>query len=251
MPHDSLTQLAICLTAFVLSSPAPTSAQNFGVQGIQKKKNGPEEPPRPNYVKVNGEVAKINEKRGRVISVEIQSEGGGDPVLVPLTPRIKFAVEGKGDSGFLRERTTVSGVGTLTNNMLFVKDWTVHLGVAARRMPAGIKKADKVIGQSVNSYFIQGPVKSRQQDKNYPEYETLSLTIPALKGQPVYIDKGATVTVQISDGSAIPNGAPVELYQQPGRGGRMQTIGLKVILKEPLKAEEYFAKEEEKKKKKR
>lgn len=251
MSLRSLTTLAVCLTVFVFSSPAPASAQGFGAQGAQKKKTGPEEPPKPNYVTVKGEVAKINEKRGRVISVEIQGEGGGDPVLVPITPRIKFAVEGKGDSGFLRERTTVSGVGTLTNNMLFVKNWTVHLGVAARRMPAGVKKADKQIGQSVNSYFVQGPVKSRQQDKNYPEYETLSLTIPALKGQPVYIDKGATVTVQISDGSAIPKGAPVELYQQPGRGGRMQTIGLKVILEEPLKAEEYFAKEEEKKKKKR
>lgn len=238
---------ALCLAAVVVLSGS-AQAQFGGAPG-QKKKTGSTEPPKPSYVTVKGKVAEINEKRGRVISVEIQGEGGGDPITVPITPRIKFAVEGKGDDGFLRERTTVSGIGTLTNKMLFVKNWTVHLGVAARRMPAGIRQADKQIGQSVNSYYLQGPVKSRQQDKNYPEYETLSLTIPALKGQPVYIDKGATVTVQISDGSAIPKGAPVELYQQPGKGGRMQTIGLKVILEEPLKAEEYFAKEDEKKKK--
>ena len=145
----------------------------------------------------------------------------------------------------------VSGTGTLTNNMLFVKDWTVHLGVAARRLPSGIKQADKQIGQSVNSYFVQGSVKSRQQDKDYPEYETLSLNISALGRKPVYIDKGAQVTVQITDGSAIPEGADVELYQQPARGGRLQTVGLKVLLKDPLKSDEYFASQDDKKSKKK
>lgn len=234
-----------CLAIFAL--PGAVDAQVGGAQ----KKQATNQPPKPNYVTVKGTVVEINEKRGRVISLDILGEGGGDPVTVPITPKIQFAVEGKGDDGFLRERAVVSGTGTLTNNLLFVKSWTVHLGVAARRLPSGVKKADKSIGQSVNSYFVQGPVKSRQKDKAYEDYETLTLTIPALKGQPVYIDKGASVTVRITDASAVEKGASVEMYQQPGRGGRLQTVGLKVLLEEPLKAEEYFAKEDEKKKKKK
>jgi len=246
--HVLAALLAIPLWALPARAQTVAGALN---QPQQKAGQQSQEPAKPNYVTVKGTVVEIHEKRGRVISVDILSEAGGDPVTVPITPRIQFAVEGKGDSGFLRERVVVSGTGTLTNNMLFVKDWTVHLGVAARKLPAGVRKADKQIGQSVNSYFVQGAVKSRQQDKDYPEYETLSLNIPALARKPVYIDKGAQVTVQITDGTAIPKGAEAELYQQPARGGRLQTIGLKVLLKEPLKADEYFASQEEKKKKKK
>ncbi|MDA0586457.1 MAG: hypothetical protein O2820_00440 [Planctomycetota bacterium] len=235
-----------CLASIaVLAAPVNVFAQ------ATKKEAPNQEPPKPDYITVKGTVVEINEKSGRVVSVDILGEGGGDPVTVAITPRIQFAVEGKGDDGFLRERVVVSGTGTLTNNLLFVKDWTVHLGVAARKLRSGVQKADKAIGQSVNSYFLQGPIKSRQQDKDYEEYETLTLTIPALKGQPVYIDKGASVTVRITDASAVEKGAPVELHQKPGRGGRLETIGLKVILEEPLKAEEYFASEDDDKKKKR
>jgi len=244
----SLFPAMICLAVVAaLAVPGAAVAQVGGAQ----KKQAPDGPPRPNYITVKGTVVEVNEKSGRVVSVDILGEGGGDPVTVPITPRIQFSVEGKGDDGFLREKVVVSGTGTLTNKLLFVKSWTVHLGVAARRLPSGVKKADKAIGQSVNAYFVQGPVKSRQQDKAYEDYETLTLTIPALRGQPVYIDKGASVTVRITDASAVEKGAPVELYQKPGRGGRLMTVGLKVLLEEPLKAEEYFAKQDEKKKKKR
>lgn len=240
-----LFSAASCLAVIVVLS---VSGNVFA----QAKKQAPnQEPPKPDYITVKGTVVEINMRSGRVISVDILGEGGGDPVTVPITPRIQFAVEGKGDDGFLRARVIVSGTGTLTNNLLFVKNWTVHLGVAARKLRPGVQKADKAIGQSVNSYFVQGPIKSRQKDKAYEDYETLTLTIPALKGQPVYIDKGASVTVRITDASAIEKGAPVELYQRPGRGNRLQTIGLKVILEEPLKSEEYFARQDDKKKKKK
>ena len=199
-----------------------------------------------------GTVAEVK-KKGRLTVLMIQSEGGGAPFEVVVTPKIQFAVEAKGDLGFLRDRQYVSGTGTLTNKMLFVKNWTVHVGPLAKRTKPFVKEAPKRVGQSVNSYDLYGMVQSRQQDAKFEEYETLSLNIAQLRKAPVsvYIDKDATVTVSTTETDDIEEGTPVEYIQVPAAGGRYQVASLKVKLKEPLKSEEFFKQDESKSKSRR
>lgn len=196
-----------------------------------------------------GTVAEVK-KKGRLTSLMIQSEGGGAPFEVLISPKIQFAVEAKGDLGFLRDRQIVSGTGTLTNQMLFVKNWTVHVGPLAKRTKPFVKEAPKRVGQSVNSYDLAGMIQSRQQDTRFKEYETLSLNIAQLKKAPVFIDKDATVTVSTTETDSIEEGTPVEYIQVPAAGGRLQVASLKVKLKEPLKSEEFFEEQESKSKSK-
>lgn len=192
-----------------------------------------------------GTVAEVIRK-GRATSLAIKSEAGGDPIMVPITPRLQFAVQAKGDLGFLTEKQVVSGKGTLTNKSLFVKEWTVHVGLSAKKVRPFVKESAVVTGQSRNSYDFAGTITSRQQDKDYPDYETVSTTIRQLKGAPIYIDKGATVTVSMTETDLVKEGANVEFIQQFAKGGRVQIVGLKVLLKEPLKAEEYLKKDDAK-----
>lgn len=192
-----------------------------------------------------GTVAEVVRK-GRATSIVIESEAGGDPITVLVTPKIQFAVEAKGDLGFLAEKQVVSGRGTLTNKSLFVKEWTVHVGLSARKIKPFVKESAKVTGQSQNSYDFAGTVSSRQQDKDYPDYETLVTNIAQLKRGPIYIDKGATVTVSMTETELVEEGAKVEYIANFAKNGRVQIVGLKVLLDKPLKAEEFFKESETK-----
>lgn len=185
-------------------------------------------------------------RKGRATSLVIKSEAGGNPITVPITPRLQFAVQAKGDDGFLTEKQVVSGTGTLTNELLFVKVWTVHVGLAARKVKPFVKKSGKTVGQSQNSYDFAGTISSRQQDKDYPDYQTLATNIRQLKGQPIYIDKGATVTVSMTETDLVEKGAKVEFIQQVLKNGRIQIVGLRVLLDKPLKAEEFLNKDKPK-----
>jgi len=201
------------------------------------------QPKQPTVTK--GTVAEVIRK-GRATSLMILSEAGGDPISVPITPRVQFAVQAKGDLGFLAEKQVVSGKGTLTNKSLFVKAWTVHVGLSARKIKPFVKQSAKAVGQSQNSYDFAGTISSRQQDKDYPDFETVITNIRLLKNGPIYIDKGATVTVSMTETELVEEGAKVEFIANFAKGGRVQITGLKVLLDKPLKAEEFF-KEAEKK----
>ncbi|MHC4877341.1 MAG: hypothetical protein ACYTGL_12670 [Planctomycetota bacterium] len=233
--------LCVCVVALVLSSGVRAEAQ-FGNQQRPNQRNQPQQ---PEITESKGTVAEVVRK-GRALTLMIKSEAGGEPIPVAVTPRLNFALEAKADDGFLRERQVVSGRGTLTNQALFVKNWTVHLGPAARRMRGGVQKAAKVIGESVNSCDVLGEIVTRQTDPDYPEYESLTLKVPALKGKPVYIDKGATVTASISDTNRITAGDTCTVTHTLAPNGQPVLLGLKVMLSEELKSEDYFAKEDEK-----
>jgi hypothetical protein len=202
-----------------------------------------QQPQQPTITK--GTVAEVVRK-GRSTTLLILSEAGGDPISVPITPRIQFAVQAKGDLGFLAEKQVVSGKGTLTNKSLFVKEWTVHVGLSARKIKPFVKESGKAVGQSQNSYDFAGTIASRQQDKDYPDFETVVTNIAQLKRGPIYIDKGATVTVSMTETELVEEGAKVEFIANFANGGRVQIVALKVLLDKPLKAEEFF-KEPEKK----
>lgn len=236
----SVLAAACVLTLAGLASPAAAqkAAPKAGAQNQEESLR-----PEP----IQGTVAEVIRK-GKATSLKILSEAGGDPIVVAVTPQIQFAVEAPGDSGFLREKQTVHGKGVITNELLFVKDWTVHVGPLARRMKPGLQQAERAIGASVNTYEVLGQVISRQQDKDYPDYETLKLNVAQLRGKPVYIEKEATVTVSTTETDRITEGAACEYFQQPGPGGRFKIVALKVKLKDELKADEFFAAEDDKKK---
>jgi hypothetical protein len=202
-----------------------------------------QKPQQPTVTK--GTVAEVIRK-GRATSLMILSEAGGDPIAVLITPRIQFAVQAKGDLGFLAEKQVVSGKGTLTNKSLFVKEWTVHVGLSAKKIKPFVKESAKAIGQSQNSYDFAGTITSRQQDKDYPDFETVITNVAQLKRGPIYIDKGATVTVSMTETELVEEGDKVEFIANLAKNGRLQITGLKVLLDNPLKAEEFF-KEPEKK----
>ncbi len=230
-----------CAVALVLLVGARAEAQ-FGNQQRPNQRNQPQQ---PEITESKGTVAEVV-KKGRSLTLMIKSEAGGAPIPVAITPRLNFAIEAKADDGFLRERQVVSGRGTLTNQALFVKNWTVHLGPTARRMRGGVQKAAKVIGESVNSYDVLGEIVTRQTDPDYPEYESLTLKVPALKGKPVYIDKGATVTASVPDTSKIAAGDECTITHTLAPNGQPVLLSLKVMLSEEMKSEDYFAKEDEK-----
>ena len=129
---------------------------------------------------------------------------------------------------------------------MFVKAWTVHVGLSARKIKPFVKQSAKAVGQSQNSYDFAGTISSRQQDKDYPDFETVITNIRQFKNGPIYIDKGATVTVSMTETDRVEEGAKVEFIANFAKGGRVQITGLKVLLDKPLKAEEFF-KEAEKK----
>lgn len=192
-----------------------------------------------------GAVAEVI-KKGRATSLVILSEAGGEPITVPITPRIRFAVEAKGDLGFLAEKQVVSGKGTLTNKSLFVKGWTVHVGLSAKKIKPFVKESAKAVGQSQNSYDFAGTISTRQQDKDYPDFETVITNIAQLKRGPIYIDKGATVTVSMTETEMVEEGTKVEFIAQLLKNGRLQVTALKVLLEKPLKSEEFFKEQESK-----
>lgn len=238
---------AVCSGIALLLISAGTSIAVAQTQQPQRPAQGqagqPQEPAVQKPLK--GTISEVIRK-GKATTLVILSEAGGEPIKQPITPQIQFAVEAKGDPGFLRERQMVSGTGVMTNNLLFVKDWTVHVGLSARKVKPGMQKAEREIGASVNTYQIAGQVQSRQQDKDYPEYETVRLNIPQLRNAPVYIEKNATVTVSMTETDRIAEGAKCEFYQTLGPGNRIRILALKVELPEELKSEEFFAAEEKK-----
>ncbi|MFT5326839.1 MAG: hypothetical protein ACI8P0_004722, partial [Planctomycetaceae bacterium] len=136
--------------------------------------------------------------------------------------------------------------GTLTNKSLFVKKWTVHVGLSAKKIKPFVKESSKAVGQSQNSHDFAGTISTRQQDKDYPDYETVITNIVQLKRGPIYIDKGATVTVSMTETELVEEGAKIEFIAQFLKGGRIQVTALRVLIEEPMKAEEFFKKQESK-----
>jgi hypothetical protein len=234
---------SILFAAFA-SSLLVGSTPDVQAQGNQQ---GKAQKPPPS---LKGTVAEVK-KKGRLTSLVIKSEAGGDPITVLISPKIQFSVEAKGDLGFLCDRQIVTGTGVLTNQMLFVKKWTVHVGPLAKRTKPRVAKAPNRIGQSTNAYDLAGMIMSRQQDEKFADYETLTLNVAQLKKAPVYIDKGATVTVSTTETDMIEEGTPVEYVQVPAAGGRVQIVAVRVLLKEALKSEEFFKEDDKKSKSKR
>ena len=109
------------LTALValscLMGPAPVAAQ-----GTRAKKG-------PEAEKIGGKVTEI-EKKGKAVTLTIEKEDGNQ-MEVLVTPKLKLEITGKGDASFFQPKTWVSSESVFkSNNELFGRQFTVHLGAA-------------------------------------------------------------------------------------------------------------------------
>lgn len=196
-------------------------------------------------VTIKGTVVSL-EKKGRTQLLIIENSAK-EKQEFKLTSKVDFSIVAKGDDGFLAAGQYVSTIAQLSNNRLFAKKYTVYVGKGRRPKPT-LAKAPPKIGRSKNSYLVSGMIVSRQQDKEYADFETITLKVGGRNGTPVFLDKGFAVSVNINDPNLVKPGMPVELQGIPLRGDRVNVLKVTVRLPKPLKAKEYFAEADKKKK---
>jgi hypothetical protein len=183
---------------------------------------------------IEGKLAGI-EKKGRSFLVTVETSTG-EKIEFPLTAKVDFAVTGKGDVEFLRTGQTVSTTAVMSNDLLFGKEFTVHVGPGTKPK-AVYEKAPPKIGQSVNAYVICGTIVTRQQDQEYKDYETILVRVGTQTGK-VYLDKGFTVIVRSADPALAKVGSDVEL-EGTFAGSRFTPTKATVKLAEAFKSEDF------------
>jgi hypothetical protein len=193
---------------------------------------------------VTGKLVSVTKKgRTAVLTVETADK---ETKEFQITARVKLSITAKGDNGFLRKGQFVSAMPVATNKKLFGKKFTVHVGPGKKK--GMLAKAPKMIGVSTAAWNIAGQITGRATDKDYPIYEIISLRI-GKQTVPVFLDKGYTVTVLLSDVSLAVPGSNVTIEGRPGTRNRFTVSSVKVELVNPLKSEEFFADDKSSKKK--
>lgn len=175
--------------------------------------------------KIPGKVV-AHESKGKLTTLTIQKEGG-DKQEIPVKPPLAFSVVGKGDVGFFRPGVMVSATAVMSNNQLFAKEYTVHIGSKPPVKVTRDPNADTV-------YQICGMVTAADED-------SVTLNFGNQGGvQKVTLEKEALViTVRSIDPDLAVEGAAVEIEGLTRAGKFLPTV-LTVTLAEPLKAEDVF-----------
>jgi hypothetical protein len=193
---------------------------------------------------ITGKLVSVTKKgRTAVLTVETADK---ETKEFQITARTKLAVTAKGDTGFLTKGQFVSAMPVATNMKLFGKNFTVHIGPGKKQ--GVFTKAARKPGVSTSAWNIAGQIIGRTTDKDYPDYEVITLRI-GRRTVPVFLDKGYTVTVLFADVSLAEPGSNVTIEGRPGTRNRFMVSSVKVELSKPLKAEEFFAADKSPKKK--
>jgi hypothetical protein len=193
---------------------------------------------------VTGKLVSVTKKgRNAVLTIETADK---ETKEFQVTTRAKLAVTAKGDVGFLVKGQFVSAMPVATNNKLFGKKFTVHVGPGKKR--GVFAKAPKQVGVSTAAWNVAGQITGRGKDKDYPDYEVIALRV-GKRTVPVFLDKGYTVTVLLADVSRAEPGSAVTIEGRPGTRNRFTVSSVKVVLAKPLKSEEFFADDKSTKKK--
>ncbi|MBT4863675.1 MAG: hypothetical protein HON53_00955 [Planctomycetaceae bacterium] len=191
---------------------------------------------------VTGKLVSVTKKgRNAVLTVETADK---ETKEFQVTSRAKMAVTAKGDVGFLTKGQFVSAQPVATNNKLFGKKFTVHVGPGKKR--GVFAKAPKQVGVSTAAWNVAGQITGRVKDADYPDYEVIALRA-GKRTVPVFIDKGYSVTVLLADVSRAEPGSAVTIEGRPGTRNRFTVSAVKIDLAKPLKAEEFFADDKKKK----
>jgi len=208
-------------TAGVLAAPASAVAQGG------RAKKGPE------TEKITGKVAEI-EKKGKAVTLTIDKEDG-NKLEVLVTPKLKLEITGKGDTSFFQPKTWVSSESIIkTNNELFGRQFTVHLGVA----PPPHVKADTT---ATDVYHVAGQVMASTED-------SLTMNFGAAGTKKVTFEEGASVevTINANDPDLIVEGSEVEV-EGVTRGTKFLPSRVAVTLEKPLTPEDIQAADKDKK----
>ena len=216
---------------------AAVAISAFAPSAIRARKKKPLQTVKGTWVSI--------ERKGRTTILTLETESNEKKEFI-IRPRVKFSVTASGDDEFLAPGQFVSAKAVLTNNRLFGKRFTVHVGRRSRKRRDKIVKASNVAGESVNTYSASGQILSRQPNKQDPDYETITLKVGGKQGTPVFLDKGYTVTVSSDDPEMAKLGSAVELEGRPLRGGRFNVTKVTVKLSTSLKAKVFFAPAERK-----
>lgn len=232
-----------CLWA-VLAAVVCVGSSRFAQAQAQKQ---PEQPVVPT---IKGTVSEVKKKGPQTILV-IVSELGGDPFEVPISPMLQFAIEAKGDLGFVRDKQFATGTGFVSNNTLFVQKWTVHVGSNSKRMQPGVRnlpdadeKGEKKALAGVKYVEVSGPIMLVKATEDDPNKQQAILKVGGPKGTPAMFEKTAAVTVSTNDTALLKDGADVEYIAVGGTPKKPKIAALKVILAEAMKSDDFFKAEE-------
>ncbi len=209
------------------------------------------QPEQPAVPTIKGTISEVK-KKGTQTTLVIVSELGGDPFEVPLSPMMQFAIEAKGDVGFVKEKQFASGSGFISNGNLYVQKWTVHVGSNSKRMTPGSRplpdvdeKGEKKALAGVKYVEVSGPIMAVKPGEDDPNKLQAVFKVGGPKGTAAYFEKSAAVTVSTNDTTLLKDGAEVEFIAAPGGSPkRPKILALKVILAEAMKSEEFFKAEE-------
>ncbi|MBL8848205.1 MAG: hypothetical protein JNG89_00905 [Planctomycetaceae bacterium] len=193
--------------------------------------------PEPDTETKTGTVVEIKEKgRGHVIVVEID----GKQQDVPVTPKLDLQIIASGDAGFVRPGQFLTASAIMSNDKLFIKELTIQVQRRGQKTPAGrIAKVSAEAGASTLAYDVSGLITASQPNVDYPDHLDVALKTTG-SSAPIMLQPGYTVTVNSGDPAMIPANAQAELRVAPLRGGRVNVVGIKVRLEQPLVAEEFF-----------
>jgi hypothetical protein len=179
--------------------------------------------------------------KGKIATLVIDLDEGGDPLEIKLTPLINFSVATSGDAGFVAPGQIMTSTGVLTQEKVFLTDITIHLLPKAKRPATGkIQKApDLMEGQSVNTYQVSGPILSVGPAEGYPDYTQVGVKI-AGRAPLVWLEKDYKVWVNSTDSAHAPAGAKVTVTGKLLAGGRFNPTAVKVQREEPLNSAEVL-----------
>jgi len=120
---------------------------------------------------VSGTLVSVK-KKGRTATLTVKTTDG-ETKEFQIAARTKLIVTAKGDNGFLKKGQFVSTQAVESNNMLFAKKFTVQVG--AGRKAGVFAKPPKAPGVSKSAWNVAGQITGRANDKNYPEYEVITV----------------------------------------------------------------------------
>lgn len=178
-------------------------------------------------------------KAGRTAKLVVKTSDG--EIEVSATSRTPVVVKAKGDVGFLSAEQFVTVEPQLSNADYFGKQFTVHLG-KGRKPRQVFEKAPKQAGRAKNTYLVAGEIVSRQQDADYPEFQTIIVSAAGKKAK-IFLDKGFQVQVVTNDVALAPAGSKVTLE---GRKTRAKFVPSEIVisLAKPLSSEKLLAADE-------
>lgn len=219
------------LLAGLLFVGAPALAQNPAPDLAAPK--GPQ-------VETHTGTIKAIDKKGRVTVLTLTDSEGTDHVF-PLTPKVRFEVQGTGDEGFLAAGQYVEGKGVLTNNNLIVNAVTVYVFGPGKKAPAGgFAKTPAVAGESVDGYQFGGAILGMEPNKDYPDYQHLGVKLPTRNAPPIMLEKGFQINVVSNSPEHAAVGQSVEFDLQPVRGDKFNLVRVIVAASEPFKSEDML-----------